>query len=161
VKKLIKSSVIDGNNRVLKFTETQPAPYEILGQSKIFVFLRRPRISEVLGLIAFCLCSHLAEPLNVFVPVKIFTVCVLKFLFVRKLQCLQQTRASEMLNAICIICFQHLCCNLKFIETTREYQISCGCNESVAGEMKCHAFDMWINGFTAGCQRLITNGLSI
>jgi hypothetical protein len=27
--------------------------------------------------------------------------------------------------------------------------------------MKCHAFDMWINGFTAGCQRLITNGLSI
>jgi len=27
--------------------------------------------------------------------------------------------------------------------------------------MKCHAFDMWINGFTAGCQRLIANGLSI
>jgi len=65
-----------------------------------------------------------------------------------------------MLIAIYIICFQHLCCNLKFNETIRKY-ISCGCNENDAGEMKCHAFDMWINGFTAGCQRLITNGLSI
>jgi hypothetical protein len=27
--------------------------------------------------------------------------------------------------------------------------------------MKCHAFDMWINDFTAGFQRLITNDLSI
>jgi len=80
------------------------------------MFLRRSRSSEVLGLIAYCLCSHPAEPLSVLVLVKIFIVSVLKFLFARKFQCLQQTRASEMIITTCTICFQHLYRNLKFIE---------------------------------------------